>query len=40
MNCSDALVVLVPPAVVTVISTVPAEPAGDVAVIWVAESTV
>lgn len=29
-----------PPAVVTVMSTVPAEPAGAVAVIWVAEFTV
>ena len=31
---------LVPPAVVTVMSTFPAEPAGEVAVIWVAELTV
>ncbi len=29
-----------PPAAVTLISTVPAEPAGDVAMIWVAELTV
>ena len=31
---------VVPPAVVTVMSTVPADPAGAVAVIWVAEFTV
>ncbi len=40
VNWSDALAALVPPAVVTVISTVPAEAVGDLAVIWVAESTV
>ena len=34
------LVVLVPPAVVTVMSTVPALPAGAVAVIWVPLLTV
>ena len=39
MNWSAGDVALVPPGVVTVISTVPA-PAGEVAVIFVAESTV
>jgi hypothetical protein len=39
VNWSAALVALVPPAVVTVTSTVPA-PAGEVAVIWVAPLTV
>src|SRR5581483_6678648 len=37
---SAELVALVPPVVVTVTSTVPAEPAGAVAVIWVALLTV
>ncbi len=40
MKRSAALVALVPPDVVTVRSTVPAEPAGDVAVIDVALLTV
>ena len=40
MNWSAALVALVPPGVVTVTSTVPAVPAGAVAVIWVALLTV
>ncbi|NKA04876.1 hypothetical protein GO307_03150 [Ralstonia solanacearum] len=40
MNWSAALVALVPPEVVTVRSTVPAEPAGEVAVIDVALLTV
>ena len=39
MNWSAADVAEVPPAVVTLTSTVPV-PAGDVAVIWVAELTV
>ena len=39
MNWSAADVADVPPAVVTLTSTVPV-PAGDVAVIWVAELTV
>ncbi|PIT03974.1 hypothetical protein TSA1_26780 [Bradyrhizobium nitroreducens] len=39
MNWSAAEVADVPPVVVTLISTVPV-PAGDVAVIWVAELTV
>ena len=39
MNWSAADVAEVPPAVVTLTSTVP-EPAGDVAVIWVGELTV
>ena len=39
MNRSPELVALVPPAVVTVTSTVPT-PVGEVAVIWVALSTV
>ena len=39
MNWSAADVAEVPPAVVTVTSTVPV-PAGEVAVIWVAELTV
>jgi hypothetical protein len=37
---STAEVALVPPGVVTVISTVPAEPGGETAVILVAETTV
>ena len=40
MNWSAELVALVPPAVVTVTFTVPADSAGDVAVIEVAELTV
>ena len=40
MKLSAADVADVPPAVVTVISTAPAPPAGEVAVIWVAELTV
>lgn len=40
MNWSAALVVLVPEGVCTVTSTVPAAPAGEVAVIWAALSTV
>jgi hypothetical protein len=40
VNWSPLLVVLVTPAVVTVISTAPAEPAGETAVICVAELTV
>jgi hypothetical protein len=40
VNWSLAPVALVPPAVVTVISIVPAEAAGEVAVIWVAVSLV
>nr|MCA1071698.1 hypothetical protein [Delftia acidovorans] len=40
MNWSAALVALVPPVVVTRTSTVPAAPAGAVAVIWVALLTV
>ena len=40
MYLSLLLVVLVPPAVVTVTSTVPALPAGAVAVIWVVLLTV
>jgi hypothetical protein len=40
VNWSAELVALVPPGVVTVTSTAPAEPAGEVAVIWVAELTV
>ncbi len=40
MYWSAGLVALVPPGVVTVMSTVPAVPAGAVAVIWVALSRV
>ena len=40
MNWSAADVALVPPDVVTIMSTVPAAPAGEVAVICVAELTV
>ena len=40
MNWSAADVALVPPRVVTVISTIPAELAGEMAVIFVAEITV
>ena len=40
MNWSFAEVALVPPVVVTVTSMVPAEPAGEVAVILIAELTV
>ena len=40
MYWSAELVALVPPVVVTVMSTVPAVPAGEVAVIWVSLSTV
>jgi hypothetical protein len=40
VKLSAALVVLVPPAVVTVTSTMPAEPAGEVALIEVALLTV
>ena len=40
MNWSAELVALVPLAVVTVTFTIPADPAGDVAVIDVAELTV
>jgi hypothetical protein len=40
VNWSAVLVALVPPTVVTVMSTVPAGSAGEVAVIWVALSTV
>ena len=40
MNRSADPVAEVPPGVVTVMSTVPAEPAGAVAEIWVAELTV
>jgi hypothetical protein len=40
VNWSAAEVALVPPVFDTVILTVPAEPAGDVAVIWDAELTV
>ena len=40
MNRSAAPVALVPPGVVTVMSVVPAEWAGAVAVTWVAELTV
>ena len=40
MNWSLELVALVPSAVTTVISTTPADPAGEVAVIWLAELTV
>ncbi len=40
VNWSAADIVLVPAGVVTVISTVPAEPAGETAVIWISESTV
>jgi len=40
VNLSDAEVALVPEGVVTVISTVPAEPAGETAVMLVAETTV
>ena len=40
VNSSTGEVALVPPGVVTVTSTVPAVPAGETAVIWVAEVTV
>jgi hypothetical protein len=40
VNLSAAKVALVPPGVVTVILTIPAEPAGEVAVVLVAELTV
>src|SRR5208283_830056 len=40
VNSSAGEVALVPPGVVTVTSTVPAEPAGETAVIWVVEVTV
>jgi hypothetical protein len=40
VNLSAANVALVPPGVVTVILTIPAEPGGEVAVILVAELTV
>ena len=40
VNLSDAEITLVPEGVVTVISTVPAEPPGETAVILVAETTV
>src|SRR5208283_1539080 len=40
VNWSDAEVALVPPGVVTVTSTVPAEPAGETAVMLVADTTV
>ena len=40
VNLSADEVVEVPPAVVTLMSTVPAECAGEVAVIWVSETTV
>jgi len=39
VNWSEAATGLVPPAVVTRISTVPVDPTGEVAVIWVAEFT-
>jgi hypothetical protein len=39
VKVSAELVVDVPPVVVTVTSTLPALPDGDVAVIWVSEST-
>jgi len=40
VNWSAEDVALVPPTVVTVTWTVPADPAGEVTVIWVAESTI
>ena len=40
MNWSAELVALVPAGVMTVTSTVPADPAGETAVTWVAETTV
>jgi hypothetical protein len=40
VNLSADVVALVPPGVMTVTSTGPAEPPGEVAVIWVAEFTV